>query len=173
MALITTISGPYVGVVGSGIPLGMTQSGFTLSWAIHGHRVNKTNSWGKTLIEGVFMGADWSISAVFREANSVGLLATMYPWGRNAAANPRTLPYMLGNMGRRWTSFAVPLTLASFAGTPAAASPATLTATQAIVPDGAYRLNFDSSSRDIPVQYVLLPDSSSGLAGEELWFTTT
>lgn len=173
MALITTISGPYVGTISTVLPLGITQSGFSLSWTIHGHRVAKTVSWDKTLIEGVFRGADWTLAAVFREANSTGLLTTMYPWGTTAAGALRTLPYNLQNLGRRWTSAALPLILTAASGTPASASPATFSAYQAIVPDGSYRLNFDSSSRDIPLQYVLLPESSNGLITNPLWFITT
>ena len=76
MALITTIAGPYVGTA-DGSALGITRSGYSLSWTVHAHVVNDTTSWGRSMIEGVFMGADWSLAAVFREANSTGLLATM------------------------------------------------------------------------------------------------
>ena len=86
-------------------------------------------------------------------ANALGALS---PWvafgGVYAAATPIA---MLG------TAKAQALVLTAVANTPAAASPATLTATKSIIsPDNNFQLIFNSTLREVPLKWdVFLQDS--------------
>ena len=79
---------------------------------------------------------------------------------------------LIGQVGRQaiQSSLAGALVLTAVAGTPAASTPATLTATNAIMAeDFDIELLFDSRLREVPVRMRLLPFSSTG----QRWWTFT
>lgn len=188
MALITAIAGPYTAVhsIKGGVPfalVGVAREGFHLSWSTHEHEIRKTTSFASSLIESIYLGADWGIQMHLREYARQGFLDIVWPWGarNDSALAPSmgpTFPVKMGRAGRRATDNAGILLLTSTLATPAVASPATLTANFAILRQGGgSSLNFDSTLRESPVTMNLLPydytngDFDGGMM--HIWFLTT
>lgn len=195
MALITVCAGAYVGsyaartglgtaaTQSSPVLIGVTRSGYTLSWAVHSHEIRKTISYRLALIEGIYMGADWSVQFTAREALYAGVLRMMWPWGALDSELMTTIyPVRMGSPAAYFDR-AGALVLTSTSATPAEASPATFTASKALpIPIGQGQMTFDSTARELSLSAKLLPyevSTSYQAAGEPaalqqtVWFVTT
>lgn len=96
------------------------------------------------------------------EYNAIGVAAAFWPYGSLG---------VVGLPGRLGQDLAKALVLTAVAGTPAAATPATLTASKAILRPGQdLRLLFSPKLRKVPLVLQLLPYTSGG---NNVWFTTT
>ena len=74
-------------------------------------------------------------------------------------------------IGRLLSDIAKSLVWTAAANTPAAAAPATVTASKSVLaPNNNGRLLFNSKLRQVPVRLLALPSVSSGTV---TWFTTT
>lgn len=162
MPLIVPIAGAYTSTytVPSGSPVSMgimDDNGYELSWVTHGEAINRTDTYAHTLIEGIYQGGDFRCRFRGREW-SLGLFRPSWPWGDSGAAPG----IRLGVIGRRWTSVAGQLILNNTAGTPAASSPASLTAQLAIISHQTMVQTFlTSRSRDLPIELHCIPDTVS------------
>ncbi len=127
-----------------------------------GKPIDSTDRYAKATIDALHHGADYFAQFTCLEYKA-GSLACLWPFG--------TLGIM-GIIARLYFNLAAPLVLTSIAGTPAANSPATLTAPKAIIAPGYNgRLLFGPDVRVVPVRQILLPvDFGGGTIG---WFSQT
>ncbi len=154
--------------------LGVFREGWLLRWEVFDHLVNDTTSYAKTLIETIYIGADWTLSARAVEYSVGGLVNLAWPWNPPAEAFDEDFMVQLVGVGSRGTNVGSgELSLAVISGTPAASQgPASLTASQAL--GGSSMFSFDSRNRDVPVTMRLLPSTaSSGEGGKTTWFVTS
>jgi len=140
--------------------------------------IGETDAWGQTVIDGIWRGGNCFLQFV-STAYKAGSLGAFWPWGGQLAgagalgilvddsiAAPNKLP-----IGTLATNHALPLVLTAAAGTPAAATPATLTATKALLAkNNNGRLLFNSKLRDVPVRLRLYPVTASSVTK---FFATT
>ena len=132
----------------------------TISQVAHEEPVNNTDAYGKSKIDGIYQGGDW-FAAFMCEEYKAGTIATWWPYGAIG---------VMGVIGRLRYGLSAALVLTAIAGTPAASSPATLTASKAILSSGFNtQLLFGPTLRKVPIRLDLLPYSSSGI----VWLTTT
>lgn len=133
----------------------------TISQQTAAEMVGNTDAYGKSNIDGIYQGANWFAQFTCMEYRA-GSIAAFWPYG--------TLGVM-GTIGRLLYSLSAALVLTAIAGTPAAATPATLTASRAILAPGYNtQLLFGPTLRKVPIRQMLFPYSSGG---NIVWFTTT
>jgi hypothetical protein len=157
-ALITApIAGAYTGVYNS-LAIGiLNDDGYVLSFVAKGQDINDTDQYGMTLIEGIYRGIDWRIRYRTKEWNT-GVQAAFQIYGA-AGTNPS--PALgLGIIGRKYSAIALALVLTATTGTPSAATPATLTASLALLaPNSNVDWAFTSKVREVPIEHICLPQS--------------
>lgn len=124
--------------------------------------IGRTDAYGDTTIDTIYKGGDWFASMTCMEYKA-GPIAALWPFG--------TLGLM-GVIGRLGYGISTALVLTAIAGTPAASSPASLTATRAILAPGFNtRLLFGPKLRTVPLRFQLLPYLVGGTSPG--WFSTT
>lgn len=149
-----TYSGTAMGIMegDSGVP--------TIENTNHGEPVNNTDAYGKSTIDGIYQGGDYFAQFMCMEYKA-GSIAAFWPFGALG---------VMGVIARLYYDMAAALVLTAVAGTPAATSPATLTATKSILAMGFNgRLLFGPTLRKVPIRLQLLPFTSSGVK----WLTQT
>jgi len=149
MGLIAAIAGRYSGTWNS-LALGiLDDSGWRLTQTVNEQLINRTDQYAQTLIDTVYQGQDWAVDFVMQEYGAAGLSTVISPFG--------TLG-QLGVIAQLGTGVAQSLVLTATAATPAAATPATLTATGAKLAQGSgTSFNLTSALRVVPVKLQLLP----------------
>ena len=154
------------------------RNGWSLRWEVKEHLVNDTISWGRELIEIIYLGADWRLLAQSLEY-AIGFLTEMvWPWNGDGAYQSTNYPLVTTTfnvfstgIGQRATNSASgALVLTAVTGTTAATfGPATLTAKQAVQSGGLFGM--DSRNRENIVNLRLLPDHDPGIG--TTWFITS
>ena len=151
-ALGTFAVGQYTAAVSS-TDLGLTTSeGWRLRYRPAKKKINDTNLYGDTLIDGIYRGMEGvQLMTTFKEWKT-GMLGLLWPYG--AAAFDGTL----GTVGVLDSALASTIVLTAASGTPAAtAGPATLTAHLAILsPDNDIEVLMAPDERNVPVLFDLL-----------------
>lgn len=134
----------------------------TLSHQTKAEQLANSDRYGKSTLDSIYQGADWFAQFTCMEYRA-GSIAAWWPFG--------TLGLM-GVISRLYFALAQPLVLTAIAGTPAAASPATLTASKSILAQGFNtQVLFGPTLRKLPIRLQLYPvDTGGGVIG---WFTTT
>lgn len=152
------ISGPYL-ATWSALPLGTQHDdGYELSCTIQGQEVNLTDAYGMTLVEAIYRGQNWRCRMRGLEWTT-GLLSILQMFGQSGAAG--TLTPILTSIGDRWTKFCKPLVLTAILANPPTA-PQSLTATSAgFAPNSQSLFNMTSKVRELPIEMVLLPYSTT------------
>jgi len=146
--------------------VGITRTGYELQFNAKMEAIDETDLYGLTLIELIHRGIDAAIQWAAREYKA-GSTGPAWPWGGGTLGKVFSSAVPCGVLA---SDTAQALVLTSTASTPAAAAPATLTASKAILaPNFNVNLLFDSRLREVPVRMQLLPYSSSGT----VHFTTT
>lgn len=169
----TFVAGAYTGTYqipsGSAIALGLTQEGYRLRWTYSTDNIEATDAYGQgTLIEMFYQGINVWISGIFKEYKTQPLASTA-PWNALPATGAGTLN--LGIVGRVASAVGGQLVLTSTAGTPAASSPATLTAPVVIQDTGAQvEVLLGPTHRTTPFNYRVIPTLVST---DIRYFTTT
>lgn len=165
MALDTFVAGAYSSSFNS-VSCGITQRGYRLLHNTFAEMVNETDVYGQSLIDMVHRGVD--VSCVFEcKAYKAGSLTPFYPWGTLGVLAATATP-----IGRLASAVASAFVLTSTANTPAATSPASLTATLAILaPNSNLELLFTSLVRNVPNRLSILPADAGG--GSIKHFVTT
>lgn len=141
--------------------LGLTQEGYRLRWQHGMDNVDETDGYGRgTWIEGFYQGINVWIGGVFKEWQQ-GILRATAPFQSFAPSGVTT--FDSGIVGRAATNVGGTLILASTAGTPAASSPATLTAAIAIQ-DSNFNIEptFGPTHRMTPFLFRIAPVAVSG-----------
>lgn len=166
----TYIDGTYTGVYDS-VAIGPTEDGYNLEQTISNALIEKSDAYGDTLIDGFYRGGSYRITADAQEYKA-GTIAPFFPYGTFGVAFSSTIP-----IGTRMSDRAKAFVLTSTANTPAAAAPATITASLSILAPGqSLRLNYNTVLRTVPLVLQALPVGSvgsQGVAATLTWFTQT
>lgn len=156
MPLDTFIAGCYSGAYNAQ-DLGAQENGFTVRFQARGQEIGESDQWGESLVDLVYRGGRYQI-LVDSLTYKPGTIAAMWPWGAFGTA---------GTIGRLASAIARAVVLTAMAGTPAANSPATLTAPLSfLAPGNNVDLLFHSKVRKVPVLLEVLFGGTS-------WITTT
>ena len=121
-ALGTFIAGKYDGTYNA-VAIGMTEQGFDLAMSLKQEAIDESDAYGNTLLDYIYRGGDCKIVCDSKEYKA-GSVAPFWPWGALGVHSTAAAP-----LGRLASSVAAALVLTSAANTPAAAAPASLTAT--------------------------------------------
>ena len=164
MALDTFIAGRYSGTYNSN-DVGITRDGYRLFKDSAWEEISETDAFGMSLLDGVYRGGRCSIQ-FDSKAYKTGSIAAFWPWGSLGVLATAAAP-----IARLASAVAAATVLTDVDNTPAAGSPATLTASLSILaPNQNADLLFSSRVREVPVRLSLLPSTSTGTT---TWFTTT
>lgn len=154
MALASFIAGAYTGTMAASA-LGITKTGYKLSWESKAEMLEESDVYGMMVMDFLALGTNWYCQTEFLEANGAAPIASAYPWGSMGVQ---------GIIARLATDVAGALVLTATASTPAASSPASLTASKAILTPGFQpELLYSSRLRTLPCKFSLLPYVSTGL----------
>lgn len=154
MSLGTFIAGRY-SCTYNAVDFGIAEKGYTLSWTFFKDKINNTDQYGDSDIDAVYRGANVFLETTAKEYKA-GSVTPASPY--NTFAPTGATEFGSGLVGRLDSNLAQALVLTSTALTPAAAAPATLTATLAII-DAGFNVSmmFGPEHRKIPVKWQLYP----------------
>lgn len=165
MAITQVVAGAYTATYNAQDQV-YTQQGYEISIDSHGELINETDLYGESVIDIVNRGSSCRVSYESKVYDTTKTIPAFYPWGSLGVIATTAAP-----IGRLGTNVAASLVLTAVANTPAAAKPATLTATKSILAPGAnLSLLFNSKARNVPVSLMCLPSESGGTV---TYFTTT
>lgn len=165
MALDTFVSGRYSSTYNS-TDTGITESGYELSIQSSADVIDESDAYGGTALDFVYRGGN-----VFMEflglAYKAGAITPFWPWGAMGVLLTGPAP-----LGRLASNVAAAHVLTSVANTPAAAAPASLTGTKAILAPGYdAKLLYNSKLRKVPIRLQYLPYDATG--GVFRWWAET
>lgn len=161
MAVDTFVAGAYTSTYNA-VAVGIQKEGFELQKEFRGEEIAESDVFGESLIDFIHRGM--RVYLQFEGlAYKAGSITPFWPWGALG---------LVGVVARLASNVAAAHVLTATAGTPAAASPATLTASKAILaPNNPASLLFNSKLRTVPIRLaLLLYDTGAGAYG---CFTTT
>jgi hypothetical protein len=166
MALDTFLAGRYSATYNTA-DVGITGEGQKLNFETKLELIQESDAYGQTIIDGVFRGGD--VTADFESlAYKAGSLAAFWPYGNTLAGNgvlgvlvnPGASNVPIGVLA---SALAKAFVMTSVAGTPAAATPATLTASLALLREGfPAALLFNSKLRRVPISLRFYPADAGG-----------
>lgn len=160
----TFIAGEYT-VSFNSVSLGILEgdSGLpSLEHTMAAEMIANTSSFGKTPLDGIFQGGSYFMPMTCLEYKA-GPISAFWPYHGTLGR--------IGTIGTLLYAMSSALVLTATAGTPAASSPATLTASRAFLAQGfASRIIFGPTLRKVPLRFQLLPFTSGG---NPVVFTTT
>lgn len=161
------VAGRYSAAWSSGLDLGMAKKGFELEFAFKQELLDESDLYGATIIDGIRRGCDVFVSMELMEWKA-GSKALLWPIGGGALGKIFSSAVPNGVFD---SDQAQPLVLTSTAGTSAANSPATLTASKAwIAPGFNPRWAMDSRLRTLPIRMIFYPYASGS---DTIAFSTT
>jgi hypothetical protein len=177
--LVVPISGPYT-ATWNALPMGtLNDDGYVLTYTVQGQEINESDAYGMTLTEAIYRGGNWRLRIRGLEANKTGLNTLLQMFGTTVSTTPpipatSTLIPALANIGDRWTKYCQALVLTAILGNPPT-TPQGLTATNAgLAPQQATEMMFTSKMREVPIEMVLLPYSTTvGSLTVNVPFTST
>lgn len=162
MGLGTFVPGVFAGTY-NGTTLGLTTSeGWRLKWRDSVKKINDTNAYGDTLIDGIYRGKQGvQLLVTVKEWNSI-VKAAIWPW--SVPATP-VFDGKLGQIGQLMSDAAKAIVLTPEANSPAATVGSnTFTASKAILsPDNDIELLMGPDERDIPLLFDLLLYDDTGV----------
>ena len=166
MALGTWVAGRYSATWASA-SLGITKRGFELDIEFKEETIDETDLFGQTMVDAVMRGADVHLSAELTEWTTATKAAMWHIGGGTLG----TIANSSVPIGVLKSSLAAAMVLSATANTPAASSPASLTAAGAVYARNANpRLIFDSRLRTIPMRWHFMPAYATGTLSS---FTTS
>lgn len=175
MALGTFIAGPYSATYAT-IALGLTEDGFELRFRPEKQLVNQSDLYGDTILDAVYRGGNYMMAYNMIEYGSAVAAGVQWPYGPAVSTIP--VDGVMGTVGMMdvASTKAKATILTAIAGTTAAATPATLTASQSILAEGSeVSLQFVSKLRTVPIAKRLYPYSANApqqTSGSQVaWFT--
>jgi len=166
MPLGTFIAGRMSAAYNS-VDVGMTRQGHEIEVQLKADLIDETDLYGLTMVDAVMRGGDAFYNAVFREYKAGPISILTRPFGGTLglltnAANP---------IGTLLSDKAQALVLTATAGTPAALTPATLTASKAILAENyPVKIVHDSRLKELPIRMRLFPYVSGS---DTIFFSTT
>ncbi len=151
MAVETFIAGAYTSTYNS-VGTGITADGYTLDQQSSAEMIDDTDVYGQSAIDAIYRGGNCFITFT-SNAYKAGSITPFWPWGALGVMSTTSAP-----IGRLATDVASAHVLTSTANTPAAAAPASLTASEAILaPNNNASLVFSSKLRQVPVRLQYFP----------------
>lgn len=166
MSLGTFIAGRYSATFNA-VDVGMSDQGFELEFRFKQEEIAESDLFGLSTIDMILRGADALLRASLKEYKT-GSIAALWPIGGGTLGKIASTAVPIGILA---SGMAQALVLTSTANTPAAAAPATLTASKAcLAPNYNPKILFDSRLRRVPIEMILLPSLS---IGDLTVFTTT
>lgn len=157
MAIGTWIAGRY-SATWNAQDVGITQDGYELRFGAKGERIDRTDVYSMTLLDFVWQGLGECTLSFKCTEYKAGVIATFWPYGAMGVIHTTAAP-----IARLASDIAQAIVLTATGNTPAAAAPATLTGSKALLsPDFPVSIVFDSRLRVTPVQLTLLPSVASG-----------
>jgi|SRR6516162_9643989 hypothetical protein len=168
--LVVPISGPYHGTWNA-LPFGtLSDDGYEIAATMQGQEVNETDAFGMTLVEAIFRGQNWRCRIRGLEWTE-GLLASWLTFGQS---NLMALTPILENVGDRWSKYGQSMVLTAILGNPPS-TPQSLTAlSTSIAPNSQSAFNMTSKMRELPLEFILLPYSTTvGSLTLDVPFTVT
>jgi hypothetical protein len=161
---MTFIAGPYTATYnsalggGADLDLGITEDGFELEVTPFADLVRGDNL-GESIQDGVYRGKDVYLNVVIQEWSKDGVMRAFNPFIDTDALSDIS---EVGQVGRLLSNMAGVLILTAVAGTTAAATPATLTASRAIIAPGfPLKSLLATRLRKLPLRFLLLPYTDS------------
>lgn len=161
MALGTFLAGRYSATYDppggtAAADMGITEEGWELSWRRAVEAINRSDAYGDMFIDGIERGiSDMFLQADSLEAKAGSYLAISPLEELSPSGNDYIAP---GVIGRLMSAVAGIVILTATASTPAAAGPATLTATYATLAENFdAKLLMNSKLRKIPIRFRILP----------------
>jgi hypothetical protein len=152
----TLVVGPYTATWNS-VALGVFEGDAGLPSLEHqaaGEDVGNTSAYGRTVIDSVYLGANWFSSFTCIEYKA-GPISAFWPYHATLGR--------LGTIGVLLYTLSQALVLTAVAGTSAATAPATLTASKSILlPGFTPRIMFGPKLRTVPLRMRLFPYDSAG-----------
>ncbi|HYH63263.1 MAG TPA: hypothetical protein VD866_01050, partial [Urbifossiella sp.] len=148
MALATLIAGRMSGVYNS-VDVGITRQGHEVEIQLKAEVIDESDLFGLSMIDAIHRGGDAFYNAVFREYKAGSISILTRPFGGTLglltnAANP---------MGVLLSDKAQALVLTATASTPAALTPATLTASKSILAENyPVKIVHDSRLKELPIR---------------------
>lgn len=126
--------------------------------------IDESDAYGNATIDYIYRGGN-CYCQFDSKAYKAGSTSPFWPWGAMGVMVTTAAP-----IGRLASAVASAFVLTAVANTPAAAAPATLTATKAILaPNFSGDLLFNSKLRRVPVRLQFLPYVST----DTIWFALT
>lgn len=166
MALGTFIAGRYAGTYNA-VDVGIADDdGYKLQMESKAEMIDASDAYGQSAIDWIYQGGNCYLGWMGKEYKAGGISA-FWPYGAFGQMSTPAAP-----LGRLATAIAAAMVLTSTANTPAAAAPATLTCTQALLaPNSTADINFSMKLRKVPVRLQFLPYSDG--SGGFKWFGVT
>ena len=156
---MTAIFGQYT-VTWSGTSLGIMQGDQgvpTIASRGMGRMIDNSDAYGDMQLGGIYRGVRSRAMMRCLEYKT-GSIAAAWPWGADGVAVVATT----GPIGRDLYDMSAALVLTVVAGTPAATSPASLTASKTLLaPDFDVQLMFGPVLREVPLEFILFPYTST------------
>lgn len=162
----TMVAGRY-SCVWNAVDIGYTRSGFNLEFQFKHEAIAESDLYGLSTTDLVLRGADVYMGATLREWKA-GSTALLWMLGAGVMGTVATPAKPLGDFA---SNNAPALVLSSTANTPAAAAPATLTASKAWMAENYNpKILLDSRLREVPIRLIFLPYLSTS---NQICFSTT
>ena len=164
MALDTFIAGRYATTYNA-VNVGILEEGVELQQDSKAEMLERSDAYADALMDFVYRGGN--VAYQFDGlAYAAGIITPFWPWGALGTMATTAAP-----IGRLASNVASALVLTAAANTPAAAAPATHTASKTILaPNNNARLMYNSKLRKVPIRLLAIPSEA---AGTVTWFSQT
>lgn len=154
MPLGTFIAGRY-SCTYNATDIGIAEKGYNLSWTVMKEKIKDTDVYADSDVDGIYRGMNVFLQTTCKEYKT-GSVAPTTPY--NTFTPTGATSFEMGLVGRLDSNLAQALVLSSTASTPAAASPASITASLAILDAGfSVDLFFGPTQRKVPIRWQLYP----------------
>jgi hypothetical protein len=157
MSLDTFVAGRYSGTYNA-VDTGVTEEGYEIEQDSKAELIENTDAYGDAIVDWIYRGGNCRLSFL-SDTYKAGAITPFWPWtatlgqGWSAAAP----------IGRLASAVAQAMVLTAIAGTPAAAAPASVTATLSLLaPNSPAKLLYHSRLRKVQINLQVLPNNSSG-----------
>lgn len=149
MSIGSFIGGRYAGTYAAS-GMGITRDGWDLALNPKGELINQSDAYGQTLLDFFHAGCD--VDLIGQGLEYPSMLSPAWPFGTYGT---------MGIIARLGSAIAAAIVLTATTGTPAASTPATLTASRAIIAPGSQTmLKHSSKLREVPIRWNCLPSDA-------------
>lgn len=149
------IAGRYSAVY-NGLAMGQSSDGYDLNHQRFTQQI-RGDAWAQTVQDAIQQGCDMDLGVNLIEYNAAAVQTAMWPGSATVFA--------MGTIGALDSGLAKIIILTSTVGTPAAATPATITFTYALLKENfPVKLLFSPNLRTVPLRFRIYPSASGVFA---------